>query len=336
MASSEAFIEINERNVRVSSPERVIFAPTSDHDGLTKLDVAQYYAAVGPAMMNSVRDRPAALERWPKGLGDEMFYQKRPMRGAPAWAEHSRVWFASGRRAEQLSLSEPAALVWAAHMGTVTFHPWPTRSTDNDHPDELRIDLDPFGNTRFEDAVQAALSVREILADVGITPFVKTSGKRGVHVYVRLEPKWTFTDVRHAAIGLARTLERRVGGVTTAWWKEERGDNVFVDFNQNCRDRTIAAAYSLRPTPEATVSTPLTWDELATVSDPREFTLASVPERLASVGDPWAAIDDVAHSLEPLLDMWHEDPREMPYPPEHPKMPGEPKRVQPSRAKEST
>jgi DNA primase len=232
-------------------------------------------------------------------------------------------------------MTEVAVAAWAAHMGAITFHPWPTRRADNDRPDELRIDLDPFGSATFADAVRIADDARRLFDELGIRAFAKTSGKRGVHVYVRIEPRWTFTDVRHAAIAFARELERRADGVTTKWWKEERADNVFVDFNQNCRDRTIASAYSLRPSPGATVSMPVTWDELGALTDPRDFTLHTVPDKLAADGDAWAEIDDVAHDLAPLLALWADDPTEMPYPPEYPKMPGEPKRVQPSKAKKA-
>ena len=342
-------LEVEGRAVRVSSPDRVIF-PDS---GITKLDVVQYYAAVGDGILRALRNRPTALERWPKGVHPGMkltareathgrgpqgdaFYQKRLMRGMPEWAESSRVLFPSGRSADELCPNHTSVIAWAAQMGTVTFHPWPTRSTDNDRPDELRIDLDPHGDTSFTDAVQAALVCRELLEAVGIRPFVKTSGKNGVHVYIRITPKWTFTDVRHAAIAVARELAKRTPGVTTAWWKEQRGDNIFVDFNQNCRDRTIASAYSLRPRPEAPVSMPLTWDELPSVDDPRVFTLHTVPGLLAERGDAHAEIDDVEHSLEPLLEWWEREPREEPYPPEYPKMPGEPKRVQPSKARNDT
>ena len=255
------------------------------------------------------------------------------MRGAPPYVESTRILFPSGRVADEICMTEIATAAWAAHMGAITFHPWPTRRDDNDRPDELRIDLDPFGSATFGDAVRIAGVARELFDELGIRAFAKTSGKRGIHVYVRLEPTWTFTDVRHGAIAIARELEKRTHGVTTAWWKEERENNVFVDFNQNCRDRTIASAYSLRPAPGATVSTPVTWDELATLEDPRAFTLHTVPDRLAAQGDAWAEIDDVQHSLKPLLDLWEANPIEMPYPPEYPKMPGEPKRVQPSKAK---
>jgi DNA ligase D-like protein (predicted polymerase) len=341
-------IDAGGRAVRVSSADRVIFPESEFGPALTKLDVVQYYVDVADGIVRALRDRPTALERWPKGVRPGMkltlrenahgrgpqgdaFYQKRMMRGAPEWAEHVRVLFPSGRAAEELCPDHVAPIAWAAQMGTITFHPWPCRAADTDHPDELRIDLDPFGSTSFRDAVAAAGVARELLEEAGLRGFPKTSGKNGVHVYLRIEPRWTFTDVRHAAIAFARKLEERAEGVTTAWWKEQRGDNVFVDFNQNCRDRTIASAYSIRPKPGAPVSMPLTWDDLASVEDPGDFTVRTVPGIIAERGDAHAEIDDVHHSLEPLLDWWRADPREEPYPPEYPKMPGEPKRVQPSK-----
>ncbi|KAA1399520.1 DNA polymerase domain-containing protein [Aeromicrobium ginsengisoli] len=345
MASDAVEIEAGGRDVRVSSPTRVIYEATDFSPEVTKLMVAEYYVAVENGLMRALRNRPVALERWPKGVREGMvmstradshgdaFYQKRMMRGAPPYVESTRILFPSGRVADEICMTEIATAAWAAHMGAITFHPWPTRRDDNDRPDELRIDLDPFGSATFGDAVRIAGVARELFEELGIRAFPKTSGKRGIHVYVRIEPRWTFTDVRHGAIAIARELEKRTHGVTTAWWKEEREDNVFVDFNQNCRDRTIASAYSLRPAPGAPVSTPVSWDELATLDDPRVFTLHTVPERLASSGDAWAEIDDVHHSLQPLLDLWDAHPVEMPYPPEYPKMPGEPKRVQPSKAK---
>lgn len=345
MASDAVEIPAGERSVRVSSPTRVIFEATDFSAEVTKVMVAEYYVAVADGLMRALRDRPVALERWPKGVRDGMvmstradshgdaFYQKRMMRGAPPYVESTQVLFPSGRPADELCMTEVAVAAWAAHMGAITFHPWPTRRDDNDRPDELRIDLDPFGSATFADAVRVADVARALFDELGIRAFAKTSGKRGVHVYVRIEPRWTFTDVRHAAIAFARLLEQRTDGVTTHWWKEERGDNIFIDYNQNCRDRTIASAYSLRPSPGATVSMPVSWDELAGLDDPRAFTLHTVPDKLAADGDAWAAIDDVQHSLEPLLDLWRADPTELPYPPEYPKMPGEPKRVQPSKAK---
>ena len=219
-------------------------------------------------------------------------------------------------------------------MGTLTFHPWPVRRADVDHPDELRIDLDPQPGTDFDDAVRIAGEARALLDELGYAGFPKTSGGRGLPIYVRIEPRWTFTDVRHAAIAFGRELELRMPGqVTTKWWKEERGERIFVDYNQNARDRTIASPYSVRPKPGAPVSAPLAWEEVSE-AQPEDFTVATMPARFAAVGDRFAAIDDVQHSLEPLLEMYERDEEgDMPYPPDYPKMPGEPKRVQPSRAR---
>ncbi|SDD82516.1 DNA polymerase domain-containing protein [Auraticoccus monumenti] len=343
--TTAAEVEAGGRTVRVTSPDRVIYPATERTPEVTKLMVAEYFAAVDDGLMRALRHRPTALERWPSGVlpgitlatgrpGEkaEAFYQKRVPRGAPDYLESAEITFPSGRTAEEICPTEIAVPVWCAQMGTVTFHPWPVRRDDVDHPDELRIDLDPQPGTGFTDAVRVAGVARELLEEVGLTGFVKTSGNRGVHVYVRITPRWEFTDVRHAAIGFGRELEKRDPGVTTAWWKEERGARIFVDFNQNCRDRTIASAYSLRPLPGAPVSTPMTWEELAGTTDPRDHTLFTVPERMASGGDPWAGIDDTAGSIEPLLALYEESGLgEMPYPPDHPKMPGEPPRVQPSK-----
>ena len=345
MAAKAAEVEAGGRAVRVSSPDRVIYKATDRTPEVTKLMVAEYVASVEDGLMRALRDRPTALERWPSGVRDGMrlatgpqdskadaFYQKRVPKGAPDYLETATVTFPSGRTADEICPTEIAVPVWCAHMGTLTFHPWPVRRGDVDHPDELRIDLDPQPGTGFADAVRVAGVARELLAELGLTAYVKTSGNRGVHVYVRIEPRWEFLDVRHAAIGFGRALERRDEQVTTAWWKEERGERIFVDYNQNCRDRTIASAYSLRPLPGAPVSTPLSWDDLAEVADPRELNLFTVPERLADGGDPWAGIDDEAFSIQPLLDLYEELPGgEMPSPPDHPKMPGEPPRVQPSK-----
>jgi DNA ligase D-like protein (predicted polymerase) len=297
--------------------------------------------------MRALRNRPTALERWTSGVREGMklatgpqdrnadaFYQKRVPRGAPSFVETARIMFPSGRYADEVCPTEVAVVAWAAQMGTLTFHPWPVRRDDVDHPDELRIDLDPQPGTDFRDAARVAGVARELLTELGMAGFPKTSGNRGVHIYVRIEPRWTFTDVRHAAIAFGRELERRTHGVTTSWWKEERGERIFVDFNQNCRDRTIASAYSLRPIPGAPVSTPVTWEELPDV-EPRRFTRHTVPARFAELGDLHAGIDDRQYSLEKLLEMYARDEEaglgEMPYPPDYPKMPGEPPRVQPSR-----
>ncbi|HEX8207639.1 MAG TPA: non-homologous end-joining DNA ligase [Solirubrobacteraceae bacterium] len=345
MAAKETFIDAGGRELRVSSPERVIFPATDRTPELTKLDVVEYYVAVEDGIMRALRQRPTTLERWPKGVhpdmvmatredprGHDAFFQKRVPKGAPDYVETARIEFPSGRTADEVCPTEIAVVGWCAQMGTITFHPWPVRSDDVDHPDELRLDLDPQPGTDFDDAVRVAATARELLSDLGYAGFPKTSGGRGIHIYVRIEPRWTFTDMRHAAIAFGRELENRLPGqVTTKWWKEERGERIFVDYNQNARDRTIASAYSIRPKPGAPVSAPFAWDELEKVQ-PEDFTVATMPERFAEVGDPHAEIDDKAHSLQPLLDLYAEQgDGDMPYPPDYPKMPGEPKRVQPSR-----
>jgi DNA ligase D-like protein (predicted polymerase) len=252
----------------------------------------------------------------------------------------ARITFPSGRPADELCPADLAHVAWAAQLGTIVFHPWPVRASNTDNPDELRIDLDPQPGTDFTHAVAVAATVREVLTDLGYVGFPKTSGGRGIHVYVRIRPDWTFIQARRAVIALAREVERRRPDLaTTSWWKEERGEKVFLDFNQMCRDRTIACAYSLRANRRATASTPVTWEELPKV-EPNDFDLATVPPRIAAIGDPHAAIDDVAHDLTPLLEWVERDERaglgDMPYPPEYPKMPGEPMRVQPSRARPTT
>ncbi|HET9499832.1 MAG TPA: DNA polymerase domain-containing protein [Marmoricola sp.] len=343
MAAPATEVDAGGRAVRVSNPDRVIYPTTETTAEVTKLDVVRYYVAVGDGIMRALRDRPTALERWPKGVhpgirlatgrGDKQdaFYQKRVPMGAPDHVQSCEITFPSGRTAAEVCTTELATVAWCAQMGTLTFHPWPVRRTDVDRPDELRIDLDPQPGTGFRDAVRVAGVARELLEELGLRGHPKTSGNRGVHIYVRIEPRWEFVDVRHAAIGFGRELERRDAGVTTAWWKEERGERIFVDYNQNSRDRTIASAYSLRPIPGAPVSTPMSWSELAEVTDPQAFNLFTVPERLAD-GDPWADIDETAYSLQPLLDLFEQQGAvELNYPPDYPKMPGEPPRVQPSK-----
>ena len=342
--SSATIVDAGRRDLRVSNPDRVIFPKTGRSAAVTKLDVVNYYLAVEDGIMRALERRPTTLERWPKGVhpgivlstrekgGGDAFFQKRIPRGAPEYVKTARIQFPSGRHADEICPTEVAVVGWAAQMGTITFHPWPVRRDDVDHPDELRIDLDPQPGTDFADAVRVAAQARMLLDELGYTGFPKTSGGRGVHIYVRIERRWTFTDVRHAAIAFGRELERRLPGeVTTKWWKEERGKRIFIDYNQNARDRTIASAYSVRPKEGAPVSAPVTWDELPEVA-PEDFTVATMPARFAEVGDRHAAIDDDAHSLQPLLDMYERDEEgDMPYPPDYPKMPGEPKRVQPSR-----
>ena len=348
MPTPEAVIvDAGGRDLRVSSPDRVIF-PMTDRSGPgTELETVKYYPAVDDGIMRAPERRPTTLERWPKGVhpgivvstrekgGGDAFFQKRIPRGAPDYVQTARIEFPSGRHADEICPTEVAVVAWAAQMGTLTFHPWPVRRDDVDHPDELRIDLDPQAGTDFADAVRVAAEARVLLDELGYTGFPKTSGGRGVHIYVRIAPRWTFTDVRRAAIAFGRELERRLPGqVTTNWWKEERGERIFIDYNQNARDRTIASAYSVRPRAGAPVSAPLTWDELPDVA-PEDFTVATMPARFAEVGDRHAAIDDADHSLQPLLDRYENDLAEgygdLPYPPDYPKMPGEPKRVQPSR-----
>jgi DNA ligase D len=347
MAHGESLIlEVCGRELRVSSPDRVVFPATEGAGPVTKLDVVEYYLAVEEGIMRALCRRPTTLERWTKGVhqdvivstrergGGDAFFQKRVPRGAPDYVQTARIEFPSGRHADEICPTEIAVVGWAAQRGTITFHPWPVRGDDVDHPDELRIDLDPQPGTDFADAVRVAAEARTLLEELGYAGFPKTSGGRGVHIYVRIEPRWTFTEVRHAAIAFGRELERRMPGqVTTKWWKEERGERIFVDYNQNARDRTIASAYSVRPKPGAPVSAPVTWEELPEVT-PEDFTVATMPARFADVGDRHAAIDDDAHSLAPLLDLYEAGGEgDMPYPPDYPKMPGEPKRVQPSRAR---
>jgi DNA ligase D-like protein (predicted polymerase) len=344
-------VDAGGRAVRVTSPDRVIYEESPAGPAVTKLQVVEYYVAVEDGIMRALRERPTALERWPNGVREgmrlatrsndrnaEAFYSKRLPKGAPDFVEGVEITFPSGRTATELCPTEIATVAWAAHMGTITFHPWPVRRADVDHPDELRIDLDPQPGTDFADAARVALVARDLLTELGLTGYPKTSGNRGVHIYVRIEPRWDFVDLRHAAIAFGRELERRDEGVTTSWWKEERGERIFVDYNQNNRDRTIAGAYSLRPIPGAPVSTPVAWEELKGL-DPRSLNLYTVPDRLRDQGDAMAGIDDHVGSLEPLLQMWQRDLEaglgELNYPPDYPKMPGEPPRVQPSRKVES-
>jgi DNA ligase D len=340
VASEAVMVEVagpdGPRKVRVSSPQR----PMWPRDGVTKLDLAEYVVAVGPALLRALGDRPVTLQRFPDGVEGEAFYNKNPPKGVPEWARTVPVTYPSGRSHPQLVIDEPATAVWAVQMNTVTFHPWPVRTAHRDEPDELRLDLDPQPGRGFRDAVQAAHVLRELLSELGLTGWVKTSGNRGVHVFARIRPELEFLDVRHAAIGIGRELERRVPDlVTMAWWKEERGNRVFFDFNQTNRDRTIASAYSPRPLPHAPVSTPVTWAELDDV-DPAQLTVRTVPALLERRGDPWADMDAAMGSLDQALELWNADLDrglgELPFPPDYPKMPGEPPRVQPSRARRPT
>lgn len=327
-------LDADGRAVRLSSPDKVYFP----QKGYTKRDVAEYFLSVGAGITRALRDRPTTLQRFVDGVDGDFFYQKRAPKNLPDWIPTARITFPSGRPADEICPTELAAVLWAANLGTLTFHPWPVRRADTDHPDELRIDLDPQPGTDYADAVTAAHELRAVLDDHGLRGWPKTSGDRGIHVFVPVEPRWTFTEVRRAAIAAGRELERRMPDrVTTAWWKEERGERIFVDFNQTARDRTIASAYSVRPRPHAPVSAPLRWDEIDD-AEPRDFDIRTMPKRYAEVGDVHADMDDHAFRLDRLLELADRDERErglgdMPYPPEYPKMPGEPKRVQPSRAR---
>jgi len=322
-----------DREVRISSPSRVLWTEA----GITKGDLAAYLVAVGDAFVRANGDRPISLQRFPGGVDGEQFFSKNPPKGAPDYVRSVTVTYPSGRRHPQLVVDEPAVAVWAAQMNTVVFHPWASRAGDSDHPDQLRIDLDPQPGTDFSDTVPIAKELRTVLAEAGLTAWIKTSGNRGLHVFAPIRPEHEFLDVRHAVIAAARELERRMPDrVTTAWWKEERGQRVFVDFNQANRDRTMAGAYSPRALPWASVSTPVTWEELDDV-DPRAFTVLTVPERLSTVGDPWETMHAEPGDIATLLEWWQRDLDaglgELPFPPDFPKMPGEPPRVQPSRAK---
>ncbi|GAA0992884.1 non-homologous end-joining DNA ligase [Subtercola frigoramans] len=321
------------RDVRLSSPSRVLWP----EPGITKLDLANYIVEVGEAFLRANGDRPMSLQRFPGGIDGEQFFSKNPPRGAPDFVRAVPVVYPSGRTHPQLVIDEPAAAVWAVQMNTVVFHPWASRAEKSDYPDELRIDLDPQPGTDFGDAIPVAFELRAVLAEAGLTAFVKTSGNRGIHVFAPIEPAVEFLDVRHAVIAAARELERRLpAAVTTAWWKEERGARIFVDFNQANRDRTMAGAYSPRALPGAAVSCPLEWDELV-AADPKSYTILTVPERLRTVGDPWKALHEHPGTLDVLLGWWARDLEaglgELPFPPDFPKMPGEPPRVQPSRAR---
>ena len=332
MASPYTEVTVGERTVRVSHPDRVYFSTR----GETKLDLVNYYLAVGDGIVRALRERPCMLHRYPDGVDGEKIYQKRLPKGAPEWVQTVEVKFPSGRSAAELCVTELASVVWAVQMSTVEFHPWHSRRADTEHPDELRIDLDPQPGAGLDEAKQVAAIVHETLDELGAVGWPKTSGSRGIHVYVRIEPRFGFREVRRAALAFAREIERRAPDlVTTAWWKEERTRAIFVDYNQNARDRTIASAYSVRGRPWGPVSAPVTWSELPDV-ETEDFTIATMPERFARYGDLHDGIDEAVWSIEPLLDWADRDERDRglgdaPYPPNFPKQEGEPPRVQPSR-----
>jgi DNA ligase D len=292
-------LEVGHRTVRISNPDRVYFPAR----GETKLDLVRYYLSVGDGIVSALRDRPCMMHRFPTGVAGEKVHQKRVPHGAPPWLETVRVDFPSGRHAYELCVTELASVAWAVQMSTVEFHPWNSRRGDTERPDEWRIDLDPMPRCGFDTVRRVAHVAHEVLDDLSAVGWPKTSGGNGLHIYVRIEPRWGFSDVRRAALAFAREVERRApDDVTTAWWRKDRDPTMlFVDYNQNARDHTIASAYSVRGVPEAIVSTPITWDEIDDV-EPRECTIATVPGRFAKLGDLHDGIDDAVYSLDTLLE----------------------------------
>ena len=330
MPTPKEIVDVAGHEVAVSNPDKVFFPKT----GHTKIDLVRYYLAVAEGAIRGVANRPMALKRFVNGAEGEFFFQKRAPTSRPPWIETVTLRFPSGRTAEEIVISNAAQLVWIVNLGCIDLNPHPVRADDLEHPDELRVDLDPVPGVEWAQIRDVALVTREALEDLGLVGWPKTSGSRGIHVYARIERRWTFPEVRRAALALAREVERRVPDLaTSAWWKEER-HGVFLDYNQNAKDRTVASAYSVRPTADARVSAPVTWDELPTL-DPSAFTIDTVPSRVADIGDPGAGIDDDAGSLEPLLALaeQHEEAGfgDAPWPPHYEKQQDEPPRVQPSK-----
>src|SRR3954452_214020 len=328
--SDSTTLEVAGREVRLSNPGKVYFP----RPGWTKLDLARYYVDLADAVLVHVRERPTVMKRFVNGILEEPIWQKRVPKHIPDWLQTATVAFPSGRTAEELAANDAAHLIWAVNLGVIDFNPWPARRADLDRPDELRVELDPTPGIGWEAVRRTAMVVRDVLADHNLRGFPKTSGSKGIHVNVRIVPEWGFLEVRRAALALAREVERRAPEeATSEWWKEERR-GVFVDYNQNARDRTVASCYSVRPTPDARVSCALAWDEVPD-AEPEDFRLDTVPERLKTVGDPAGDIDLKPGSLEGLLDLARRDEEgglgDAPWPPHFPKQTGEPKRVQPSR-----
>ena len=325
-------IEVAGREVKLSNPDKLFFPKPR----FTKLDLAEYYVAVEEAAVNQLRERPGTMKRFVDGVGGEFFFQKRVPKGAPDWLQTATFTFPSGRTATELVVNDAAHLVWAVNLGVVDFNPHPVRRSDLDCPDELRVDLDPMPGVRWNTVRKVAMCVKDVLEEHGLVGYPKTSGSRGIHVNVRIESRWDYIEVRRAALALAREVERRLPrNATSKWWKEER-HGVFVDYNQNARDRTIASGYSVRPVPDARVCCPLEWSEVPD-AEPAELRLDTVPKRVAKKGDPAADIDRNAGSLDQLLDLARRDEEgglgDAPWPPHFAKQRGEPKRVQPSRAR---
>jgi bifunctional non-homologous end joining protein LigD len=325
-------LKAGEHEVRVSSPDKLMFPDA----GITKLELVNYYLAVADGALRGAGRRPCVMKRYPEGVNGEAFFQKRAPANRPEWVQVSTIRFPSGRTAEEVVPCNAATLAWMANLNCIELHPHPVRSDDLDHPDELRIDLDPTPGVPWSQIVEVAGVVHEVLHEVRLTGWPKTSGSRGVHVVARIERRWGFDAVRRAALALAREVERRVPRLaTSAWWKEER-HGVFIDYNQNAKDRTVASAYSVRPRPDARVSAPVTWDELR-ACDPADFTVRSMPARFAAIGDLHAPIDDLACPLEPLLALSDRQAAagqgDAPWPPHYAKQAGEPPRAPPSTRK---
>jgi DNA ligase D-like protein (predicted polymerase) len=330
MPPQKTVLEVAGREVSVSNPDKVFFPRT----GHTKMDLIRYYLAVADGALGGVAARPMALKRFVNGAEGEAFFQKRAPEKRPDWVETTTLRFPSGRTADEVVLRDAAGLAWVVNLGCIDLNPHPVRVDDLDRPDELRVDLDPVPGVEWQQILEVALVARSVLADFGLTGWPKTSGSRGIHIYARIAPQWPFADVRRAAVAVAREIERRAPDLATSkWWKEER-HGVFVDYNQNAKDRTVASAYSVRPLPDARVSTPLTWDEVPSC-DPATFTIDTVPQRFALVGDPWAGMDDAVGSLDALLELAARDEAaglpDAPWPPHYEKQTGEAPRVQPSK-----
>lgn len=334
-ADDAEILEVAGRMVRVSSPSKPYF--TKDVQ-LTKLDIVRYFLAVAPGALRGVQDRPVVLKRFVNGAESEPFYQKRAPSDLPDWMRTVTLSFPSGRTAEEVVVDDAAGLAWIVNLGCMELHPHPVRTGDLDHPDELRVDLDPQPGVPWNDVRAVAMEVKSLMDEVGLVAWPKTSGSRGIHINVRIEPRWSFTEVRRAALALARAVEKRCSLASSKWWKEER-HGVFLDYNQNAKDRTTCSAYSVRPLPDARVSTPISWDEVRTC-DPADFTVLTVPDRFATIGDPHAAMNENAGVLDALLEIAARDEAEgigdAPWPPHFRKMAGEPERVQPSKSRSST
>jgi bifunctional non-homologous end joining protein LigD len=335
MAEPKKVLELAGHEVAVSNPSKVFFPQA----GVTKLDMVRYYLAVSAGALAGVAGRPMALKRFVNGAEHEAFFQKRAPDKRPEWIGTVELRFPSGRTADEVVLTDEAGLAWVINLGCIDLNPHPVRSTDLDHPDELRVDLDPVPGVEWPQIRDVAMVARDVLAEFGLTGWPKTSGSRGMHIYARIVPRWPFGDVRRAAVAVAREIERRAPDLATSkWWKEER-HGVFVDYNQNAKDRTVASAYSIRPVPDARVSAPLSWDEVPTC-DPAAYTIATMPARFAAIGDPWAGMDEAAGPLDALVEQAARDEAaglpDAPWPPHYEKQAGEAPRVQPSKRRSGT